>query len=83
METEPLDILLDCVDIFNILTGWVGVVKAKIADSVVFFRRAEIYAKGLCMTDVKISVRLWRKSCLNTGFHSACKILVDKVMYKI
>ena len=82
-ETEPLDILLDCVDIFDVLTGRIGVVKAEIAYAVVLLRRAEIYAQSLGVTDMEIAVRLGRKSRLNAAFNAGGEILVDKIMYKI
>ena len=82
-ETEPLDILLDCVDIFDVLTGRIGIVKTKIAYAVVLLRRAEIYAQSLGVTDMEIAVRLRRKSRLNAAFNAGSEILVDKIMYKI
>ena len=81
MKTEPLYILLDCVNVFNVLTGGVGVVKTEIAYAVVLLRRAEIYAQSLGMADMEIAVRLGRKSRLNMALYSCGEILVDKIMY--
>ena len=86
VEAEPVDILLDGVDVFGILLGGVRVVHAQIADTAELFSRTEVDDQRLAMTDVKIAVGLRRK----TGMHLLAlkltarrDILLDKRMDKV
>ena len=63
--TEPGDVRFYGIDILFTLLRRIGVVKAKIAGSVELFCDAEIQADRLHMANVKIAVRLWRKSCFD------------------
>lgn len=65
-EAEPFDVLLDGVDILHVLFDRVGVVEAKVAFAAIFGRHAEVEAYRLGVTDVKIAVRLGRKTRLDS-----------------
>ena len=83
---QPMNVLFDRIDIFNVLLGGVGIVHAEVADAAVFLRCAEIDVDRLGVTDVKISVRLGRETGVNlhTSVASALGyVLVDKVVDKI
>ena len=65
LKSEPGDVGLYGIDILFTLLRRISIVKAKIAGSVELFRYAEIQADRLHMANVKIAVRLWRKSCFD------------------
>ena len=86
VEAQPLDILLDRVDVLDVLLGRVGVVHAQVAHAVVFFGGAKVDADRLGVTDMQIAVRLGRKTRVyGFSFISAAfgNILVDKVVNEV
>ena len=83
LVAEPLDILLDGVDILDVLLGGVGVVKAQVAFAAVFLRRAEIYADSLCVADMQVAVRLGWETGLNSGVDPILEIFINKIIYKV
>jgi len=62
---EPVDVLLDRLDVFDIFLARVGVIHPQIADAAVFFRGAEIDHDRLGMADMQVAIRLGRE----TGMH--------------
>ena len=58
VEAQPMDVLLDGVDVLRVLLGRVGVVHAKVADAAEFFRGAEVDGQGLAVADMEIAVGL-------------------------
>ena len=86
VKSQPCNVLFDSVNVLNILLGGVGVVHSQVADSVVFFCGAEVDANRLCVTNVKISVRLGRKTGVNAfSLISAAlgDILVNKIVNEV
>ena len=61
VEAQPLYIGLDGVDIFGLLFCRVGVVETEVCSAAVLLCNAEVKAHGLCMSDMKIAVRLRRE----------------------
>ena len=83
LETEPLDVLLDGVNILGILLDRVCIVEAEVGLSAVFLGKAEIDADTLRMSDVKISVRFRRETC-HYGFTlAACEISFYDLLQKV
>ena len=65
IETEPANIFLDRVDVFDIFLRRIGVVESKIANAVIELRKPEVQADRFRMPDMKIAVRLGRKARVN------------------
>ncbi len=61
VKAQPVDVLLDGVDILGVLLGRVRVVHTQIAQTAELFRRAEIDGQRLAVTDVQIAVGLRRE----------------------
>ena len=83
LESEPLDVLLNALDIFCILLLGVGVIEAEVALSTIFLSQAEVNGDGFGMTDMKVAVRFWRK----TGLYPAtvlsfCEVVSDHLLYE-
>ena len=66
IEAEPAHVPLDGIDIFLLLFGRIGIVKAQMAAPAKLFRRAEIQADRFGMANMQIAVRLRRESGNNT-----------------
>ena len=64
-EAEPLDVLLDSVDVLGVLLRGVCVVHTEICDSAEALGGAEVYAQRLAVTYMQIAVRLGRKARVN------------------
>ena len=64
LESEPLDIVLDTLDIFRIFLDRVGVVETEIAGAAIFLGQTEVDGDSLGMTDVQIAIGLWWKTRL-------------------
>ena len=62
VKAQPVDVVLDRLDVLRVLLGRVGVIHAQIAQAVEFFRGAEVDAQGLAVADVEIAVRLRREA---------------------
>ena len=58
VEAQPMDVLLDGIDVLRVLLGRVGVVHAKVADAAKLLGRAEVDDKRLAVADVEIAVGL-------------------------
>lgn len=52
LESEPLDVLLNGVDVFDVLLCWVRVVESEVCFPSVSLGEPEIDADGLCVSDV-------------------------------
>src|SRR5439155_10083400 len=61
IEAEPAHVALDRVDVFLLLPGRVGVVKAQMATPAKLLRHPEIEADRLGVADMEIAVGLGRK----------------------
>ena len=77
VESQPFNVLHDCINIFHVFFCGVCVIEAQIAYSVVLLRHSEVHADGLCMTYVKIAVRFGREACL----HFSSVLALFKVIY--
>src|SRR5215471_1001603 len=62
VETEPAHIALDCVDVFLLLLGGIGVIKAQVAAAPVVLRYTEVEADRLGVADVQVAVGFGRKA---------------------
>ena len=83
MKAEPLNILFNRVNIFDILFRGVCVIKAQVAYAVIFLGCAEINADSLCVTDMKIAVGFGWKPRLDSCVDAVFKVLIYKVVNKI
>ena len=77
VETKPLYILHNRINILHILFCWVGVVEAQVAYAVVLLCHTEVHAYCLCMADVKVSVWFGRE----TGLYLASVLAFLKVVH--
>ena len=62
VEAEPVDALLDGVDVFQLFLGRIRVVETEMAASAEIPGETEVEADGLGMADMEIAVRLRRES---------------------
>ncbi len=83
---QPVDVLLNGVDIFHVLLGGVGVVHAQVANAPKALGCAKVHINGLGVANVQIPVGLWRKPGVHlhplsaaAGGHVLFYKLVDKV----
>ena len=67
METEPLDVFFNGVDVFVVFFFGVGVVETQVAQAVVNIRQTEVQADGFGVTDVQVAVGFGREAGLD-GF---------------
>ena len=65
LESEPLNIMFDALDIFRILLLGVGVIKAQVTLATVFLSQPEVDGDSFRVTDMQVTVRLRRETCLN------------------
>ena len=83
LKAEPLDVLEDIFYVFVVFLTWVGVIKSEVADTLVFFGYTEVHADGLGMTDVKVAVRLWWKTGLDsTSVLTFLEVFLNQLFYE-
>ena len=76
LETEPLNIVLDALDVFSIFFNGVGVVEAQVALTAVFLGQSEVDGNGFGVSDMQVAVWLWWE----TGLHSATVLTLCQVI---
>ena len=82
-ESQPTDVVKDVFYIFVVLLRGIGIVEAKVANAIVFLCCTEVHADGLCVTNVKIAVGLWRKAGLQTApVLASCKVFLNQLLNK-
>ena len=52
MEAEPLDVVLDALDVFGVFLDGVGIVETEVAHAIVALGDAEVEGDGLGVADV-------------------------------
>ena len=82
-KSQPFNIFHNGVYILDILFNRICVVKPQITYAVIFFSRTKINTYCLCMSNMKISVWFWRKTCLYSIINAVFQIFVYSFMYKI
>src|SRR3981081_4678111 len=71
MESQPLYVFLDGINVLRLLLLGIGVIETQIRFAAKFIGESEVQTDGLGMPDVEIAVGLWRKA----GLHP-CSIFV-------
>ena len=83
LESEPRDVVQNVLHILVVLLCRVGIVKADVADTVIFLGYSKVHTYGLGVSDVQVSVWLWRETCLYTSTILAfCEIGFNHLLYK-
>ena len=77
METEPLDVFFDGVDVFVVFFFWVGVVETQVAQAVVNIRQTEVQADGFGVADVQVAVGFGREAGLDGFVFAAFEVFFD------
>ena len=67
LETEPLDVLKNILYIFIVFLARVSVIKTKIANTIIFLCNTKVHADSFGMADMQITIRLWRKTSLDSS----------------
>lgn len=62
LEAKPFDDLLDGGEVLLLFRFGICVIKSKVTDSVVILGEAEINRYCFTVTDMQVSIRLWRKT---------------------
>ena len=83
VKAQPVNILFNVEDVFHILLGGVGVVKAQVALAAEFFRRQEVHDQRLAVTDVHITVGLGREAGVYGRVPALRQVLFNGVPYEI
>ena len=83
VEAQPVDVLLDGVDILGVLLHGVGVVEAQVGLAAVLLRQSEINAYRLGVADVQVAVGFRRKTGLDRGVGAILQTLFDNLLKKI
>ena len=61
VKAEPVDVVLNSVDILGVFLGGIGIIHAQIADAAEVLGRGKVDRQRFAVTDVQISVRLgWK-----------------------
>jgi len=84
VKAQPANILFDGLDVFDILFGRIGVVKAQIALAAEFKCQAKVQAHGFGVSDVQIAIRLRRPARVNPSAKpTRPDVLNDGIAYKV
>ncbi len=80
VEAEPVDVLLDGVDVFGILLGRVRVVHAQVAQAAELLRGAEVDGQRLAVADMQVAVRLRRETGVDL-FPVKAAVFIGKIFF--
>src|SRR5216684_5020064 len=68
MESQPLHVFLDGINVLRLLLLGIGVVETQIRFAAKFIGESKVQTDGLGMPDVEIAVGLWREAGLHPSF---------------
>ena len=83
VEAQPLHVILDGLNVFDVFFYWVGVIETQVALSLVVLRNAKVQADGLRMPDMQVAVRLRRETGMNCGVLTTGQIFIDDLTNKV
>ena len=78
-----MDVVLDGVNVFHILLGGVGIIKAQVAFPAEFFGHGEIDEQRFCVANVQVPVRFGREARLDMRQPLLFDILLDEFLNEI
>ena len=83
LRAEPAQILVYRADVFVALFHWVGIIISEVEEPAVLLCGRAVYPYRLCGADMKITVRLGRKTSMHCIAHALPHILINYIVYKI
>src|SRR5262245_29411494 len=83
IKAEPTHVTLNCIDIFLLLLGGVGVIEAQVAAAAKFLGDAEVEADRLGMADVQVTIGLGWKAGGNRFLPAGLEVGLDNVANEI
>ncbi|MNC04139.1 hypothetical protein D3C75_515720 [compost metagenome] len=83
LETEPFNIVLNGINVFDVFFYRVGVIETQVALALIILRDTKIQADGFCMADVQIAVWLWRETGANAGVLTIGQIFINNLANKV
>ena len=83
METQPLNVFFDGVDVFVVFFFRIGIVKTQVAQAVVNISQTEVQADGFGVADVQVAVRLGRETGLDGCMFTAFEVFIDNGADKV
>ena len=83
LKSHPADIFHDGIHILRIFLSGIRIVKAQIASAAVLGRSPKVNADGFDMTDMHISIGLWREPRHHLGVYALRQIFVNFSFDKI
>ena len=83
VEAQPLDVVFDRLNEFDVFFCRVSIVKTQIALTLVVLRNAEIQADRLRMADMQIAIRLRRETGVNGIVFPGRQIFINNLTDKI
>ena len=84
LESQPLDIVFDAIDIFGVLFRGICVIEAQIAFAAILLGDAKVDGDGFCVTDVQIAVGFGRETRLYaTTIQSFGQIFLYFLLYEV
>lgn len=60
--SEPLNVVLNAIDVFHVFLFRVSVIESQVAFAVVIFGSTKVESDGLSVTNVQVTIRLRRES---------------------
>src|SRR6185312_14600739 len=82
-ETEPADVFLDAIHIFDIFGDGIGIVETQICLAAILLRQTEIQYDGFGMPDMQIAVRLRREPGQDALIFPGRQVFFDDLLQEI
>ena len=84
LETEPLNIFLDCFYVFSIFFLRIGIIHSEVTYASILLCNSEVNGDSLGMTDVKVAVWFRRETGLYTfSILTCCKVFFNFCLYEV
>ncbi|MCY1398408.1 hypothetical protein D9M71_134380 [compost metagenome] len=83
LETQPLHVALDGVDVLLVFLGRVGVVEAQVAVTAELLGQAEVQADRLGMADVQVTIGLRRETGNDLGVLAGVQIRLNDLAQEV
>ena len=82
-EAQPLHVVLDGLNVFDVFFYWVGVIETQVALALIILRNTKVQADRFCMPNMQVAVRLRREAGMNCGVLTTGQIFIDDLTNKV
>ena len=83
VEAQPLHVIFDGLNVFDVFFYWVGVIETQVALPLVILCDTKVQADRFGVTNVQVAIRLRRETRVDCGVLTTGQIFIDDLTNKV